>query len=287
TPTPQDTAGGTPTPQDTAGGTPAPQLAVSGTHSYQDEGQYTISVSVSQNNDPSVASTVTTPANIHEQLLAEGTVGTADQNNIQESYRDLFDRQAEPTGRQDWVGLLESGVPRVTVAYEMIKVATSEEFQIDTVSALYQQYLHRAPDPMGETFWVAYLYSGGGTIEGMAEALIGSNEYYQSRGDGTVSGFLHALFADTLGRDIDSGALTYFTGLMANGRTTDEIATMIFLSDEYQRVRVNDLYEQLLDRPADPAGLAYFAAELAWGVTDESIMAQMLSSDEYFAKAQI
>jgi hypothetical protein len=61
---------------------------------------------------------------------------------------------------------------------------------------------------------------------------------------------------------------------------------MIFLSDEYQHLRVNNLYEQLLDRPADPAGLASFAAELAQGVTDESIIAQVVASDEYFEHAQ-
>ncbi|MGH7138163.1 MAG: DUF4214 domain-containing protein, partial [Pirellulales bacterium] len=256
-----------------------------------DEGHYTLSVSIGQTAGPDVgdatAATVSAAASLHEQLLAEGTAGTPDQNYVQEMYRDLFDRQAEPTGRQDWVGLLESGVPRVTVAYEMIKVATSEEFQIDMVNSLYQQYLHRAPDAGGQNFWVAYLYSPGGTIEGMAEALIGSNEYYQTRGGGTVSGFLHALFEDALGREIDSGALTYFSGLIAHGQSTYEIATMIFLSGEYQSIRVNELYEQLLDRPADPAGLASFAAELAQGMTDELIMAQMLSSDEYFAKAQV
>lgn len=91
---------------------------------------------------------------------------------------------------------------------------------------------------------------------------------------------MSALFHDVLGRDIESAALTYFEGLLEKGATTAKMAAMVFSSDEYQHVRVNDLYEQLLDRPADPAGLASFANELAHGVTDESIFAQILSSDE-------
>lgn len=70
------------------------------------------------------------------------------------------------------------GVSGGAVDYEIVKLATSLEFQHDTVNSLYQQYLHRAPEAEGEQFWAAYLYSRGGTIEGMAEALIGSDEYY-------------------------------------------------------------------------------------------------------------
>ncbi|MGH7140150.1 MAG: DUF4214 domain-containing protein, partial [Pirellulales bacterium] len=261
--------------------------SVSGTHTYQDEGSYAITISIGQTSSSLLASTtVATTATIHEELLAEGTEGSPNQKYIQEMYRDIYDRQADPTGREDWVGLLASGVPRATVAYEMIEVATSEEFQYHTANSLYQQYLHRAPEAGGEQFWMAYLYSGGGTIEEMAEALLGSNEYFQTRGRGTASGFLQSLFQDVLDRPIDSDALTYFTGLLAHGHTTYEIAQMIFNSPEYERVRVNDLYEQLLDRPADAEALPYFTAAMAQGMTDETIIARILASDEYFALSQ-
>jgi hypothetical protein len=69
-------------------------------------------------------------------------------------------------------------------------------------------------------------------------------------------------------------------------QTTNDIAAMVFSSAEYERRRVNELYEQLLDRPADSAGLAYFGNQLAHGVNDESIIAQIIASDEYFAISQ-
>jgi hypothetical protein len=268
------------------GVTAAPQFAVTGTHTYQDEGRYTISVSVSQTNDPSVATTVATPATIHEQLLANGAVGTPDENYIQEIYHDLFARQAEMQGLDYWVAELTQGVSRQQVAYQMVQIASFEEFQHDTVADLYEQYLGRAPDAAGLAYWSAYLYDGG-TIEGMSQALVTSPEYWQTRAGRTADGFMNALFHDALGRAIDQAALTYFTGLMAQGASIADMAASVFNSDEYHRLRVNSLFEQFIDRPADQGALAYFAGELDGGGTDELVIAQLLASDEYFALAQV
>ncbi|HEV3339059.1 MAG TPA: DUF4214 domain-containing protein [Pirellulales bacterium] len=64
------------------------------------------------------------------------------------------------------------------------------------------------------------------------------------------------------------------------------MAETVFTSDEYHRVRVNELFEQFLERPADAGALAYFAGELDNGATDETVISQLISSDEYFNRAQ-
>jgi uncharacterized membrane protein len=259
---------------------------VTGSHKYLDEGHFTIHVSVDQTTNPALSATTSASATMHEELLAEGTLGTADQRYMDEIYRDVFNRQAEAKGREIWLSLLAQGATREAVALTILTRATSQEFQIDTVTALYEQYLHRAPEQAGMDSWVAYLY-GGGTIEGMTQALLGSPEYLQVRGGGTSEGFLKAVFQDTLGRSIDAPALTFFEGLMAKGVSAGQVAAAILSSDEYRDVRVEAIYEQLLDRPAKPSELQTYAAELAQGVRDEQIMAELISSDEYFAKAQI
>ena len=265
--------------------------AVNGSHQYQDEGRYTVSVTVEQIAEPSNGKassvTVNSAAVIHEQLLPDGTVGSPQQKYIQEIYRDLFNRQAEPDGREFWGGLLTAGVPRSAVDHGILAESIPEEFQKDTVNALYQQYLHRAPDSAGKKFWTAYLFSGGGTIEGMSISLVGSAEYFQTRGGGTNGGFLHVLYQDVLHREADSEGLSYFSNLLTNGYSAAEIAAALFSSAEYRGVLIDALYEKLLDRPADPDGLASFATELAAGATEESIIVQLLSSDEYFAKPQV
>src|SRR5487761_1205856 len=166
----------------------------------------------------------------------------------------------------------------------MVQTASPEEFQRDAVDALYQQYLGRAADTAGKQYWTASLYDGG-TIEGMSQALVGSPEYLALAGGASV-GFLKALFHDALDRQIDSGALAYFTGLMAKGMSAAEVADAVFASDEYHRLRVDALFEQFLGRAADTGALGYFAGELDNGATDEMVISQLVSSDEYFAKAQ-
>ncbi|HVA46390.1 MAG TPA: FG-GAP-like repeat-containing protein [Pirellulales bacterium] len=272
-----------------AGGTPTPQYTVTGSHEYLDEGHYRVQVSIEQTAGPATSgattATVSATATIREELLAEGTVGTADQNYIQEIYRDLFGRLAEPGGRDFWVGFLREGQSRSQVAYDIVKLAFPEEFQRDTVEALYQQYLGRAPDAAGIQFWTAYLY-GGGTIEGMAQALVGSQEYFQTQGGGSNAGFLRALFHDALGRPIDAGSLAYFEGLMDRGLTASDAAAVVFSSEEYRRIRVDALFEQFMDRPAGAAVAAYFAGEIDRGESDELVIAQLISSDEYYDRAQ-
>jgi hypothetical protein len=262
---------------------------VSGSHEYLDEGHYTVEVGIKQTAGPATgdtSATVNTAATIHEERLADGSIGTPNQNWVQEVYRDVFERQAELSGLDYWVAELTQGTSRGEVAFQMVKVASFEEFQRDTVAALYEQYLGRAPDPDGLTYWAAYLYNGG-TIEGLSQALVSSPEYWQVRGGATASGFLNALFHDALGRSIDPTALAYFSGLMAEGTSAADVAEVVFASDEYHRVRANELFEQFLDRPADPGALAYFAGELDHGATDETVITQLISSDEYFNRVQV
>jgi uncharacterized repeat protein (TIGR01451 family) len=273
-----------------AGETPTPQYTVSGAHTYLDEGHFTVQVSIGQTagtqTSGTTSATASATATIHEQLLPNGAIGTPDQNFIQEIYRDLFGRAAETSGLDFWVAKLQGGESRQQVAYEMVQLSTPEEFQRDTVAALYEQYLGRAVDPQGQHAWAAYLFNGG-TIEGMSELLVSSPEYWHVRAGGTDVGFLHALFQDALGREIDPGAFTFFTNLMSQGLTPAAVAATVFNSDEYHRTRVNALFEQFLDRPADPGALAAFAAELDGGATDETAIAQIISSDEYFAIPQV
>jgi hypothetical protein len=73
---------------------------------------------------------------------------------------------------------------------------------------------------------------------------------------------------------------------MSDGVPPAQVATTIFTSDEYHRLRVNSLLEQFLDRTADPGALTYFAGELDNGDRDEIVITQLISSDEYFEKAQ-
>jgi hypothetical protein len=195
----------------------------------------------------------------------------------------VLDRVADQGGLTYWTAKLDAGESREQVAYGIVQTAFPEEYERDTVQALYETYLRRAPDPGGFQAWTAFLYNGG-TDEELAQILVSSPEYLQSRGGGTNDGFLDALFHDALGRAVDASGRAFFDAAMAKGATPASVAAIIFGSDEYRRDLVSGLYEQLLDRPADPQGLDAFVGQLAGGERDEQVIAEMVASDEFFAK---
>ena len=271
-----------------AGNTGAPHYTVSGSHEYVDEGHFTVKIQIAQTAGAAAlttSATVTATATVHEQPLEGIAVGTPDQYWIQEIYRDLFNRQAEPQGRDYWVSLLSQGQSRQQVAFDIVKLAYPREFQHDTVDALYAQYLGRAADPQGKDYWTAFLYDGG-TIEEMSQALCSSPEFYRLHG-AAAKGLIDALYQDALGRAADTAGEAYWEQQMTHGMTQASLAAAFFSSDEYLRLRAGVLYEQLLDEPINPASAEQFAQQLAHGTRDEQIIGQLISSDEYFAKSQI
>src|SRR5262249_3158922 len=154
------------------------------------------------------------------------------------------------------------------------------EYRIDVVSNLYNQLLHRVPDAGGLASFVGFLGSGG-SVEQAAAAIAGSPEYLATRGGGTPSGFVNALFQDLRNRAADPPGPAAFTGLLANGGTDAQVAAAIFGSGEYQQNLVQSYYQRFLRRAADPTGLASFAGALQQGVSDAAIIAAIMSSGEF------
>jgi hypothetical protein len=121
----------------------------------------------------------------------------------------------------------------------------------------------------------------GGTVEQVAAALAGSQEYFQNRGGGTNTGFLDALYEDALHRAIDPSGQATYTQALANGATRTQVATAIYSSTEYYQVLVGGFYKQFLLRPADSSGLNGYVMVLQNGARDEQVIASLLGSAEY------
>jgi hypothetical protein len=90
------------------------------------------------------------------------------------------------------------------------------------------------------------------------------------------------LYQDALGRPIDASGQAFFSGELAGGRTTQQVAHDVLTSDEYKHVVVNYLYVTYLGRNPDPAGLNSWTQGLNQGIRDEGVLAGILGSDEYF-----
>ena len=182
-----------------------PSFTVSGSHTYLDEGLFAVTITVA---DASESIAIPTKAAILEELLAEGTHGTADQRFINEVYRDVLGRAAEPQGRDFWVAMLNRVHSRAAVV-EAIEAAMTDEYHRDLVAAEFQHYLHRQAEPAALRAF-SDLLAAGGTAEQLDAVLVSSPEYVGAHTAGNNDGFLDGLYADALHRQVD-GARAAFT----------------------------------------------------------------------------
>jgi hypothetical protein len=104
----------------------------------------------------------------------EGRGGGTNESYVTTVYRDLLHRDPEPAGLAYWLERLDEPGPRGVVASSL--VYTNEAFRV-LVQQIYAQYLERATDAAGETYWADQL--GHGTTDQQLIVLItASEEYY-------------------------------------------------------------------------------------------------------------
>lgn len=271
---------------------------ISGSHAYLDEGIYPVIAAVS---DDTASATVGTVAKIGEELLPNGTTGTANQRFISEVFRDLFHRQVDQGGLDFWSGLLDQGQSRLQVVSQIIATSMPGELGADLVTGMYQKYLGRTPDAQGLAFWVG-IVSQKETIEDTQANLVSTPEFFALSG-GTNEGYITRLFNLALGRAPDPQGMSNLLSDLSNGFTREQVAEAVFNSHEFHQLEVAGYYQSqvdpndrddtivpfiddldFLDRPADAGGLAAYTAQLDAGVLDQVVWAQFLASDEFFAK---
>jgi hypothetical protein len=246
-------------------------------HIFRDEGPFNVAVTIS---NATTSASVTSSATIAEELLPDGTTGTANQRFVSELYRDLLSRKVDSFGLGFWTAFLDANDPRESV---VLGIESSTEYRTDVITQLYQTYLGRTPEPMGLTFWLDVL-QGGGTIEDVAAGIAGSPEFFQRSGN-TVDGFLNGLYEAALGRPVDPVGKAYGEGLLMSGGTPTQMAAFVLASPEYQGNLVQGWYQSFLHRSLDPLGQAVWPVELSQGVRDEVVLAMILTiSNEYFDK---
>src|SRR5207253_5590128 len=81
-----------------------------------------------------------------ELLETRVVPSTANQAFLGQFYPDMFHRPLDSSGAASWGGLLDLGVAREQVVQA---IAQRQEYRTGLVTHLYQDLLHRQPDPAG------------------------------------------------------------------------------------------------------------------------------------------
>jgi hypothetical protein len=205
---------------------------------------------------------------LEERCLLQGGPLT-NEGFVTQLYRDVLNREPDRGGLTAWTGLLDSGHGQASRPQQDSRAQVAEafvnsvEYRTDVVQGLYDTLLHRAADPSGLNAWTNFLAQGG-TQRQLEAKFLGSDEYFITRGGGTVNGYLQALYQDVLHRQIDPVGLqlatTFLSGNDSVASRTD-LASGVIKSQEGDIVTINHLYSQFLHRAPDSAGLSAFLAE--------------------------
>jgi hypothetical protein len=169
-----------------------------------------------------------------EDRCVPAAVGTANQNFIDQLYRDILHRAPDPTGMAGWVAALDNGTSRGSIVDGFF--ATDEGTHAE-INDLYLRFLHRSADAQGMTGWTNYLRDHHTNLE-LAAQLLASPEYYQTRAGGTDAGFLNALYEDILCRPISADDISDRHDDFSNGfNSRVQIAENVLESSEAEGMR--------------------------------------------------
>jgi hypothetical protein len=194
-------------------------------------------------------------------------------------YLDMLHRLPDTAGATYFVNQINMGVPHAQVIQS---IQNNSEYRGIVVTDLYNRLLNRAPDPLG-LLGFSNALAQGATVEQVETMMISSDEFYQNRGFSNNGGFVLVAFDDLLGRLPDTGAQSYFAGLLDNNTPRNAVVQQLVGSQEGSQATVDRLFQQFLHRNADPGGKMYFGNLLAMGqVRDEQIAVMLTDSPEYF-----
>jgi hypothetical protein len=199
---------------------------------------------------------------------------------ITQAFLDMLGRPVDPTGLAAFANVMAHGGAEAVLR----GIMSSDEYRAHQVDKLFQRFLHRSADPAGLSGSLAALRAGA-TLEAVRAGVVGSAEYFNTRGGGTEAGFLAALYQDGLGRQIDPTGLAGMSARLSAGASRAAVADSLFHSAEGLAEVVQGLYQRFLHRDADAGGTAGFVAALSHGATEEQVIAALVGSPESASRA--
>jgi hypothetical protein len=164
-------------------------------------------------------------------------------------YNVLLEREGSDAEINALAGALRNGYPPQNAVANFV---TSPEYRrwliADPVNGFYPRYLGRQADEAGIQFWLNAMANGVSEQQVLA-GIVGSQEFFVTKGGSTNAGYVTALYSELLLRtDPPSTAeLNYYVNQLNAGRPRADIAYGFIYSTEYETQLVNEWFFHYLD----------------------------------------
>jgi photosystem II stability/assembly factor-like uncharacterized protein len=140
------------------------------------------------------------------------------QTFVQNLYRELLGREPDPVGENAWSAFLADHNNSVGQYVVVQSFMNSAEYKTHYVTAVYQIYLDRMPDPAGLQYWTDKMGNpgtpgqngGSGDEKYIVAAFMGSDEFYVKAGN-TPQAWINAVYEDVFNRPAEAAGMAYWT----------------------------------------------------------------------------
>ncbi|WP_074307747.1 beta strand repeat-containing protein [Singulisphaera sp. GP187] len=172
---------------------------------------------------------------------------------------------------------LAIGVPRHKV---VARIVNSPNGQAHAVTTVYRTFLRREPTFREVLRGLQSQKKSQGF--GAEIDVLGSHEYYQTQGGGTIDGFLTALYADVLGTAIPSSAQARLSRELRQGVSRASVASSVVLSQPGKSAFVTFLYQQFFATTPTTQQRARSVGILNRGGFVNQVVTDLLSSNDFY-----
>ena len=201
---------------------------------------------------------------------------------LDEVFVDLLHREIDQGSRDAFFPRFQAGLSLTQAALDVLH---SVEYRTLLIQGFYNTFLHRAATPTELASFMAML-AGGATDEDVMAAILSSEEYYATRGGGTNSGFITALYQDLLGRSPSSAEQAQWDAAFGAGATRQQVALQVLKSTEFRTRLLKGWFQAYLGRQPTDVELNFYLSHFAAGETDEMIQAEILGSTEFVGRVE-
>jgi hypothetical protein len=190
-----------------------------------------------------------------------------------------LDATGVPSGELEayWVALINGGYPPKLVSKYIVNTLPA---RTAAVNNSYETLLRR-PATLPEV--TRALTSKNPTLNALDANLLGSKEYYQTQGGGTINGFLTALAEDWLGTSFSPRTQARLAGQLRRGVSRHQVAQEVISSPSGVTAELDNLYERILGRPASRKEVSRFGPLIKRGQVSQVAVA-LFGSVEFTKK---